>query len=141
MLSALITTLPLPVDAPLETPVCPAPECKTMWDESGTTPCLATCPIESDGCLGGRIEDGRIKQTRYDSVKCRTRTQTYWVPGFQKTLVEALEEQDKEQRRMIIGSTHFTRTLWSMTYAGVSQAQCFECMRVCPVGKEHRQLQ
>ena len=139
--SAVITTLPLPADKPLQTPVCPAPECQTMWDETGTTPCLATCPIDDDGCLGGRLEDGRITQTRYDSAKCRTRTQTYWVPGFQKTLQAALEEQDKEQRRMILGSTHFTRTLWSMTYAGVSQAQCFECMRACPVGKEHRQLQ
>ena len=28
----------------------------------------------------------------------------------------------------------------AMTYANVSQAQCFECMRVCPVGAQHRQL-
>ena len=138
--SALITTLPLPVDGPQEDAVCPAPECVSMWDEAGTTPCLATCPIGDDGCLGGRLENGRIAETSYDQVKCSTRTQTYWVPGFQKTLVEALEEKDKEQRRMIIGSTLFTRTLWSMTYSNVSQAQCFECMRVCPVGKKHREL-
>ena len=138
--SALITTLPLPIDGPLENPVCPAPDCQTMWEQSGTTPCLATCPIESDGCLGGKLEGNKITERQYDRAKCTTRTQTYWVPGFQKTLVEALEEKDKEQRRMILGSTHFTRTLWSMTYAGVSQAQCYECMRVCPVGKEHREL-
>ena len=138
--SALITTLPLPIDGPLEDPVCPAPECVSMWDEAGTTPCLSTCPIEGDGCLGGRLENGRIAETQYDRAKCATRTQTYWIPGFQKTLLEALEEKDKEQRRMIIGSTLFTRTLWSMTYSNVSQAQCFECMRVCPVGKQHREL-
>ena len=138
--SAVITTLPLPVDGPLQEPVCPAPECSAMWEDTGTTPCLATCPIEHDGCLEGSIEDGRIERTRYDRAKCTTRTQTYWVPGFQKTLAEALDEQDKEQRRMILGSTHFTRTLWSMTYSNVSQSQCFECMRVCPVGREHRHL-
>ncbi len=31
--SAIITTLPLPADGPLETPACPAPECLEMWQE------------------------------------------------------------------------------------------------------------
>ena len=138
--SALITTLPLPIDGPCEQPVCPAPSCLEMWESSGTTPCLATCPIDDDGCLGGRLEKGRVVERQYDRAKCATRTQTYWIPGFQKALAAALEEKDKQQRRMIIGSSMFTRSLWSMTYSNVSQAQCFECMRVCPVGHEHREL-
>ena len=111
-----------------------------MWNDAGTTPCLATCAIDEDGCLGGEIENGRVIAREYDRAKCTTRVQTHWIPGFQKILVEALEEKDKEQRRMIINSAAFTRTLWSMTYSNVSQAQCFECMRVCPVGSERRQL-
>jgi hypothetical protein len=138
--SALITTLPLPVDGPVEDPVCPAPECLDMWAAEGTTPCLATCPIGEGGCLGGRIEDGRIAETQYDRARCTTRSQTYWVPGFQKALQATLEEKDPARRRMIINSSGFTRTLWSMTYSGVSQAQCFECMRVCPAGRPKQEL-
>ncbi len=138
--SAIITTLALPVDGPLAKPVCPSPACVEMWEEQGTTPCLAVCPINDNGCLGGRIENGRIVERQYDRAKCTTRTQTYWVPGFQKVLAEVLEEKEREKRRMILGSTMFTRTLWSMTYSNVSQAQCFECMRVCPVGSDKREL-
>ena len=41
---------------------------------------------------------------------------------------------------MILYSSFFTRTLWSITYSAQSQAQCYECMRVCPVGAEKRDL-
>ncbi len=53
---AVITTLPLPADGPLENPVCPAPECVTMYEAEGVTPCTRVCPIRSGGCLGGKIE-------------------------------------------------------------------------------------
>lgn len=138
--AALITTLDLPADGPVDQPVCPAPECLEMWTAEGTTPCLATCPIDSGGCLGGRIKDGRIAETRYDRARCTTRSQTYWVPGFQKALQVALKEKDPAKRSMIINSSGFTRALWSITYSGVSQAQCFECMRVCPAGRPKQEL-
>lgn len=138
--AALITTLDLPVDGPAETQACPAPQCLDMWTAEGTTPCLSTCPIDSGGCLGGRIENGRIAETRYDRARCTTRSQTYWVPGFQKGLQAALEEKDSAKRRMIINSSGFTRALWSITYSGVSQAQCFECLRVCPAARPQQEL-
>ena len=31
----------------------PAPECKDMWDEKGTTPCMAICPIDEGGAWAG----------------------------------------------------------------------------------------
>ena len=136
--SLIISTLPLMYDKPLEEPVCPAPECKDMWDEKGTTPCMAICPIDEGGCLGGRLEDGRIAERRYDVARCSSRVETSWVPGFQKVLDATLKEKDKEQQKLMLYSSLFTRTLWSMTYANVSQGQCFECMRVCPVGSKHR---
>ena len=138
--SAVVTTLPLPADGPLKEPVCPAPECVKMWDERGTTPCMATCPIDDGGCLGGKLENGRIAERRYDVARCTTRVQTSFIPGFQKALDAVFSETDKERRKMILYSSQFTRTLWSMSYANVSQAQCFECMRVCPVGAKHRDL-
>jgi NAD-dependent dihydropyrimidine dehydrogenase PreA subunit len=39
---------------------------------------------------------------------------------------------------MILYGSFFTRTLWSMTYAAQSQGQCYECVRVCPVGQAYR---
>ncbi len=138
--AALITTLPLPVDGPAQESVCPAPECLSMWEAEGTTPCLAVCPIDNGGCLGGRLENGKIVDSQYDRARCTIRTNGNWVPGFQKALGLALDEPDGERRKMILNSTMFTRTLWSMTYSNVSQAQCFECMRVCPVGATHRNL-
>ncbi len=136
--SAIITTLPLPPDAPLQTPACPAPACIEMWDERATTPCMWVCPIDDGGCLGGDIVDGRVTARRYDRERCTTRVHTHWIPGFQKGLETALNEEDKERRKMILYSSFFTRTLWSMTYAAQSQGQCYECIRVCPVGLEFR---
>jgi len=138
--AALLTSLPLPVDGPLAEPVCPAPECRTMWDEQGTTPCLAVCPIDAGGCLGGRLENGRVAERRYDVARCTTRAQNSFIPGFQKALEAVFDEPDKERRRMILWGSQFTRTLWSMSYSNVSQCQCFECMRVCPAGRARREL-
>ncbi len=135
---AVITTMPLPADGPLETPACPAPECVEMYAAEGTTPCTNVCPIGSGGCLGGRVEAGRIVERQYDRARCTTRVQNYWVPGFQKVLGETLREKDAEKQKMKLYSSMFSRTLWSMTYSNVSQGQCAECMRVCPVGLAHR---
>ena len=136
--SVVISTLPLEVDGALAEPVCPAPECRDMWEQQGTTPCMATCPIDDGGCLGGRLENGRVAERRYDVARCSSRVETSWVPGFQKVLDATLREKDKEQQKLMLYSSLFSRTLWSMTYANVSQGQCFECMRVCPVGSKHR---
>ena len=138
--SAVITTLALDPDPQPETPACPAPQCVDMYDEIGKTPCMAVCPIEDGGCIGGTLEDGRVASRQFDQARCTTRVQTYWVPGFQKTMEKLFDEDDRDRRRMILNSTLMTRTLWSMTYANISQGQCFECMRVCPVGADKRQL-
>jgi hypothetical protein len=61
---AIITTMPLPADKPLDPPACPAPECVEMYAAEGTTPCLATCPAKAGGCLDGRIEDGALPPAR-----------------------------------------------------------------------------
>lgn len=138
--SAIVTTLPLEPDPPPERPACPAPACLDQWVAEGTTPCMQVCPIGDGGCIGGKIADGKILEREYDSARCNARVHTYWVPGFQKVLEAALEQTDKEKRKMILYGNFFTRTLWSITYAAQSQGQCLECMRVCPVGAEYRNL-
>lgn len=135
---AIITTMPLPGDEPLDPPACPAPECIEMYATEGTTPCLDTCPANAGGCLDGRIKDGRFADRQYDAERCATRVQNYWVPGFQKLLGATLQEPDAVKQKMMLFSSMFSRTLWSMTYSNVSQGQCAECMRVCPVGREYR---
>jgi epoxyqueuosine reductase QueG len=135
---AIITTMPLPADQPLDPPACPAPECVQMYEAEGTTPCLGTCPANAGGCLDGKIEGGRFTDRQYDAGRCATRVQNYWVPGFQKVLGATLQEPDPEKQKMMLFSSMFSRTLWSMTYSNVSQGQCAECMRVCPVGQEYR---
>lgn len=139
--AAIVTTMPLPADQHLEPPACPATECVEMYATEGTTPCLSVCPIKAGGCLDGRIEGGRFTDRQYDSARCTTRVQTYWVPGFQKVLEATLQEPDAEKQKMMLFSSLFSRTLWSMTYSNVSQGQCAECMRVCPVGREYRTKQ
>jgi epoxyqueuosine reductase QueG len=138
--SAIVTTYDFPCDEPLAQSPCPAPACVDMWQAEGTAPCVAVCPIDDGGCLGGEVVEGRFANRRYDRERCTSRVYTHWVPGFQKGLEAALDENDPERRKMILYSSFFTRTLWSMTYAGQSQAQCYECMRVCPVGAAERDL-
>lgn len=139
-LTVVLTSLPLPPDDPLDEPACPAPSCVEMWEESGTTPCLSVCPIDDGGCLGGTIADGRIEERRYDAGRCRDRVYHYWVPGYQRALERALSEPDADRRKMILYGSYFTRTMWSITYSNVSQGQCFECVRVCPVDERRRAL-
>jgi ferredoxin len=137
-LAVVLTTLPLPVDAELDTPACPAPSCVAQWEAEGTTPCLSVCPISDGGCLGGTIADGRITSRQYDAARCSTRVYNHWVPGYQSALERALSTDDADERKMILLGSFFTRTLWSITYSNVAQGQCFECVRVCPVGAERR---
>jgi ferredoxin len=139
-LTVVLTSLPLPPDGPLDTPACPAPSCVQQWEEQGSTPCLAVCPIDDGGCLGGAIEQGVVIGRRYDEHRCRDRVYHYWVPGYQTALERALDEPDPRKRKMILYGSYFTRTMWSITYSNVSQGQCFECIRVCPVDARRREL-
>ncbi|HJY81991.1 MAG TPA: hypothetical protein VKK81_13035 [Candidatus Binatia bacterium] len=133
--AGVITTLPLHADGRLSEPACPAPSCLEMWERDGTTPCLSVCPAKNGGCLDGKIENGKIVETYYNRDRCHTRVYTNWIPGFQKVLEEAMSEEDREKRKMLLFGNFFTSTLWSVTFSAQSQGQCFECMRVCPIGK------
>ena len=55
-------------------------------------------------------------------------------------LERALDEPDADRRKMLLYGSYFTRTMWSITYSNVAQGQCFECMRVCPIGRSERKL-
>ncbi|MCP3993165.1 MAG: hypothetical protein GY724_29150 [Actinomycetia bacterium] len=139
-LTVILTSLPLTADGPLDQPCCPAPECVEIYEEQGVTPCTEVCNIDDGGCLGGRIEDGLVIDRTYDASRCRDRVYHYWVPGYQAVLERVLSEPDPDRRKMMLYGSYFTRTMWAITYSNVSQGQCFECLRACPVGSEQRML-
>lgn len=136
--AALITTAELAPDRPLDEPACPHPGCAAMYKRIGTTPCLRVCPA----CLSGTIgEDGRIEHSTYDRERCHSRAQTYGIGSFQKSLLEIVNEDDPERRRTMIYGDFFTKSIQSVGFYRDSIAQCFECMRVCPVGRKYRKLE
>lgn len=140
--AALVTSLPLEPDNPLEKDACPTPHCVQMFRELGKTPCMASCPSDDGGCLDGDIdEDGRISYSYYDRERCHARSMNFGIGSVQKSLVDIVSEEDPERRSAMIESDFFTQSLSAVSFYKESVAQCFECMRVCPVGQNQRRLQ
>jgi epoxyqueuosine reductase QueG len=127
--ASLFTELELPADAPMAENPCPAPSCVAMHRATGRTPCMKFCPAQ---CLAGEIDDqGRQKLMRYDMAACAEYTQEYeTVP---KMLAEAVRSGDAEAL-----TDPDRKMLWYKVSAGSGAwfAQCFECMRVCPLATQ-----
>jgi epoxyqueuosine reductase QueG len=139
--SAAITTIDLNVDDMLEQNVCPAPMCVATYRKIGKTPCLAACPSDEGGCLDGSIgEDGEIEDMYYDRERCVSRAMNFGINSFQKALGDIIDEEDSGRRSAKINSDFFSRSCTSISFFKESVAQCFECMRVCPIGRSERKL-
>ena len=137
--AALVTTMPFEPDHRLEKDVCPAPSCAVMFQKKGTTPCMQACPASEGGCLDGEIDDdGRISSSYYNRERCHTRAMSFGIGSFQKSLVDIVNEDDAETRKSMIYSDFFTDAIGGLSFYKDSVAQCFECIRVCPIGKIHR---
>ena len=127
--NAVITTMPLEEDGPLADPVCPHSSCVRLWEKKKTTPCISSCP----DCLSGGIKAGRIQWMEYRQDCCYPRAQTTAMDIFQKLLLEAVNEPDADRRKAILFGSHFTRTVRSVAYSSELSAQCFNCLKRCPV--------
>jgi len=127
--NGIITTMPLHEDGPLSEPVCPHDSCIRMWEKKQTTPCLSSCP----DCLSGEIKDGDIHWMEYRQDLCFTRAQTTSTDVFQKLLLEAVNEPDADRRKAILFGSHFTRAVRSVAYMNELSAQCFNCLKRCPI--------
>lgn len=139
--SACITTLELEYDDMLEQGVCPHNMCVQTYRQIGKTPCMAACPADDGGCLDGEIDDdGNMAHVYYDRERCVSRSMNFGISSFQKALDQIVEEEDKDRRRMMIHSDFFSRSCGAVSFYKESVAQCFECMRVCPVGRNERKL-
>jgi epoxyqueuosine reductase QueG len=139
--SACITTLELPADEQLEQDVCPHPMCVQTYKHIGKTPCMAACPADDGGCLDGTIDaDGAIESSYYDRERCASRAMNFGPLVLQKALADLVTESDKGKREMMVQSDFFSRTCSGVAFYKESVAQCFECMRVCPIGRSERKL-
>jgi epoxyqueuosine reductase QueG len=128
--ASCFTELALPADQPLADNPCPAPSCVAMFRQEGRTPCMKFCPAQ---CLSGEIDaDGKQASMHYDMAACAELTQQFeTVPQL---LRDAIATDDPEEREeLLLGQRN--KVLWyKMTVGnGGLFAQCFECMRVCPV--------
>jgi hypothetical protein len=131
-LNATITTMSLQEDPAFTKPVCPHPSCIRLYDKKKTTPCISSCP----DCLSGEIQKGRIKWMEYRQELCYTRAQTTAMDVFQKLLLEAVNEPDAERRKTILFGSHFTRAVRGVAYSSELSAQCFNCLKRCPVVRQ-----
>lgn len=128
--ASVFTELELPPDEPMAENPCPAPSCTDMYRKTGQTPCMKFCPVQ---CLSGKIDaDGNQEEMHYDMAACAEMTQQYEaVPAM---LAKALEAEDTQQRTDALFDPD-NKMLWYKMSVGSGGllAQCFECMRVCPI--------
>jgi epoxyqueuosine reductase QueG len=128
--ASVFTELELPPDAPLAENPCPAPSCVSMYRSVGRTPCMKFCPAQ---CLNGEVdENGRQKLMRYDMAACAEFTQEY--EAVPKILAEAVGAETRAAGAEALLDPD-RKMLWYKVSAGSGGwfAQCFECMRVCPI--------
>ena len=138
--AAAITTMRLTPDHQLEENVCPARSCVRMYEMEGKTPCMAVCPSDEGGCLDATIEDGEITSSFFDRERCSTRAMNFGIRGHIKQVEILPGIDDADDRRDLIYSDDFRRNMSSVGRYKESVSQCFECMRVCPVGRYRRKL-
>ncbi len=131
--ASVFTELELPPDSPMAENPCPAPSCVSMYRSTGRTPCMKFCPAQ---CLSGEIDgEGKQKSSRYDMAACAELTQEY--EAVPKILAEAVREENRSHGadRLLDPDS---KMLWYKVSAGSGGwfAQCFECMRVCPIATQ-----
>ena len=128
--ASCFTELTLPPDKPLAENPCPAPSCVNMFRQEGRTPCMKFCPAQ---CLSGEIDAaGKQVSMHYDMAACAELTQQYET--IPQLLRDAIATDDPEEREaLLLGERN--KVLWYRMTVGNGGlfAQCFECMRVCPI--------
>ena len=131
--ASVFTELELPPDEPMKENPCPAPSCVSLWQKTGQTPCMKFCPVQ---CLSGDIdEDGNQATMRYDMAACAEMTQQFEaVPSM---IADAVEAKDAVEREDALFDAD-QKILWYKMSVGSGGllAQCFECMRVCPIATQ-----
>ena len=130
---SVFTEMPLPPDKPMADNPCPAPSCVKMYNQIGQTPCMKFCPVS---CLSGKIDDqGHIAEMHFDMYRCAEMSQQYEaVPNILADAIMAEDPLDRDE--VLFGAEN--QVIWYKMAIGEGEllAQCFECMRVCPIATQ-----
>jgi hypothetical protein len=128
--ASVFTELELPADEPLAQNPCPTPSCVQLYKRTGQTPCMKYCPVQ---CLSGAIDEaGQQLEMHYDMAACAEMSQQYEaVPALIEEAIAAHDALGREEA--LFDPDH--KMLWYKMSVGSGGllAQCFECMRVCPI--------
>ena len=129
---SVITEMPLPPDEPMTDNPCPAPSCVKLFQESGQTPCQKFCPVQ---CLSGTIDDnGKQDEMTFDMYRCAELCQQY--ENLPSIVELAFETEDQLEREDILYGAEAQSFFYKATAGVDTNAQCFECMRVCPIATQ-----
>lgn len=128
--ASVFTELALPADEPMAENPCPAPSCVELYRKQGHTPCMKFCPAQ---CLSGSIDEaGKQAEMRYEMSKCAELSEQYEV--LPRILGKAIAAEDEKEREYILSDIDNSMLWYKMSVgSGGLLAQCFECMRVCPI--------
>jgi Fe-S-cluster-containing hydrogenase component 2 len=101
-----------------------------MWRSTGSTPCQKFCPVDA---LSGSIDaDGHAEEMVFDMHACAQMCQQYEI--MPNLLARALSATDPLEREHALFGPEVQGYFYKVTTGiGATNAQCFECMRVCPV--------
>jgi hypothetical protein len=98
-----------------------------MYRQVGRTPCMKFCPVQ---CLDGVIDEaGRQVEMRYDMAACAEMSEQYEA----LPIMLAAAAQAENPAEVLMDPDN--KLLWYKMSVGSGGllAQCFECMRVCPL--------
>ena len=131
--ASVFTELALPPDAPMAENPCPAPSCVSLYRKTGQTPCMKFCPVQ---CLSGEIDEaGRQVSMRYDMAACAEMSQQY--EAVPELLAEAIRADEADRRDDALFDPDHAILWYKMSVGtGGLLAQCFECMRACPIATQ-----
>ena len=129
---SVFTEMPLPPDEPMAENPCPTPSCVKLYKETGQTPCQKFCPVQ---CLSAKLDDdGGVEESRFDMYRCAELCQQY---ENMPTMVErAIGSDDRLDREEILYGAEAQSFFYKATAGVDTNAQCFECMRVCPIAQQ-----
>ena len=128
--ASVFTELELPPNRPMAENPCPHSSCVEMYRQVGQTPCMKFCPVQ---CLSGTIDEaGRQSEMHYDMAKCAELSEQY--ESLPLILAEAMRAETPEEQESVLMDPDNSMLWYKMSVgSGGLLAQCFECMRVCPI--------
>lgn len=110
---SILTDAPLAADHPLAKRLC-----------NDCLKCVKACPVQAIG------EDGKV-----NVFACAPNILKHGLPGLSRFATE-IAKADLEKKKELIRSPEFWE-LWQALSTG-NFYYCFECLRVCPIGKKKK---